>query len=80
MLSRDSSVLSKSDLGPFISDYYQEHILAPCMEKLRLEVSEERDAGLISKMADIWVQFYTSILPTLLAIFASVQVSWGEGK
>lgn len=69
------SVLFKSDLGPFISDYYQDNILNPCMAKLLLEVAHERNEDLIDKMADIWVQFYTSILPTLSAIFASLQVS-----
>lgn len=44
------------------------------MEKLRQEVVKERNEALVDKMAGLWVQFYTSILPTLLAIFASVQV------
>ena len=30
---------------------------------------------LLKKLASIWTQFYTSILPTLQAIFAPVQVS-----
>lgn len=45
------------------------------MGKLLLELSPERDAELIDKMVDVWIQFYTSILPTLSAIFASLQVS-----
>ena len=30
---------------------------------------------LLKKLASIWTQFYTSILPTLQAIFAPIQVS-----
>ena len=44
------------------------------MDKLLLELAQERDADLIDKMVDVWIQFYTSILPTLSAIFASLQV------
>ncbi len=29
---------------------------------------------LLNKLAEIWTQFYTSILPTLQAIFVPVQV------
>ena len=31
-------------------------------------------AALLQKLADVWTQFYTSILPTLQAIFVPVQV------
>ena len=41
---------------------------------LRQELVEERGEILIKKLATIWTQFYTSILPTLQAIFAPVQV------
>ena len=33
--------------------------------------------ALLQKLSDIWTQFYTSILPTLQAIFAPVQVRRG---
>ena len=41
---------------------------------LRQELVEERGEVLIRKLASLWTQFYTSILPTLQAIFAPVQV------
>lgn len=74
-LNEKVRAISKSELGQFIGEYYLDHILAPCMEKLGSELAGETGAGLVSKLTDIWTQFYTSILPTLLAIFASVQVS-----
>lgn len=72
-LNENVRALSKSEVAPFISDYYIEQILNPCMEMLLKEIAQERDTNLINKMADIWTQFYTSILPTLLAFFASIQ-------
>ena len=68
------SLISRSEVGQFIGEYYHDNILSHCMEKLRHELDEERGIALINKMADLWTQFYTSILPTLLAFFASVQV------
>ncbi len=47
------------------------------MCKLREEVEKVEQTGkasMIDKLAEVWTQFYTSILPTLLAFFASVQV------
>lgn len=41
---------------------------------LRQEVIEEEGVSLLKKLAVIWTQFYTSILPTLQAIFAPVQL------
>lgn len=76
-LNEDVSAISKSELGQFIGEYYHDHILSQCMGKLTEQVSGLRDTALITKLAEVWVQFYTSILPTLLAIFASVQVRGG---
>lgn len=41
---------------------------------LRQDVVELRGHSLLQKLSDIWVQFYTSILPTLLAMFGPIQV------
>lgn len=74
MLNESVSAISKSDLGQFIGEYYHDHILSQCMTKLSQQVVDLRDEALVTKLTEVWVQFYTSILPTLLAIFASVQV------
>ena len=76
-LNESVSAISKSELGQFIGEYYHDHILSQCMGKLTQQVVDLREAALISKLTEVWVQFYTSILPTLLAIFASVQVRRG---
>ena len=69
------SQLSNSEVGPFIGEFYENKILKKCMIILRQELVEERGEALIKRMAAIWSQFYTSILPTLQALFAPVQVS-----
>jgi len=40
---------------------------------LREDVREESGNVLLKKLADVWMQFFTSILPTLQAIFATVE-------
>ncbi len=52
----------------------QDHILTKCMIILRQDLVEERGVALLDKLSEIWTQFYTSILPTLLAMFAPIQV------
>ena len=41
---------------------------------LREDVREETGNVLLTKLADVWTQFFTSILPTLQAIFATVEL------
>ena len=66
----------KSDLGNFLGEYYHDNVMRQCMTKLKEEVERAEHGGrdMIGKLAEVWTQFYTSILPTLLAFFASVQV------
>ena len=66
--------LSHSDVGPFLGEIYQNRILKKCMIILRQELVDIKGENLIKKLATIWSQFYTSILPTLQALFAPVQV------
>lgn len=66
--------LSKSNVGPFLGEFYQDQLLKKCMIILRQAVKEEKDGILLEKLSQIWVQFYTSILPTLQAFFAPIQV------
>ena len=76
------SQLSNSEVGPFIGEFYENKILKKCMIILRQELVEKKGEELVKKMVTIWTQFYTSILPTLQALFAPVQVSvcvCGEG-
>jgi len=52
----------------------QDQILKKCMIILREDVREETGNVLLTKLADVWTQFFTSILPTLQAIFATVEL------
>ena len=74
ILNDKLSQLCHSEVGPFLGEFYQNQILKKCMIILRQELVEERGEALIRKLASLWTQFYTSILPTLQAIFAPVQV------
>ena len=44
-----------------------------CMIILREDVREESGNVLLKKLATVWTQFFTSILPTLQAIFVTVE-------
>ncbi|MXQ84986.1 hypothetical protein E5288_WYG004245 [Bos mutus] len=63
--------LLKSELGSFITDYFQNQLLAKGLlfveEKIKL--CENR----IEVLAEVWDHFFTETLPTLQAIFYPVQ-------
>nr|XP_010962969.1 proline-rich protein 5-like [Camelus bactrianus]XP_010962971.1 proline-rich protein 5-like [Camelus bactrianus]XP_045379981.1 proline-rich protein 5-like [Camelus bactrianus]XP_045379982.1 proline-rich protein 5-like [Camelus bactrianus]XP_045379983.1 proline-rich protein 5-like [Camelus bactrianus]XP_045379984.1 proline-rich protein 5-like [Camelus bactrianus]XP_045379985.1 proline-rich protein 5-like [Camelus bactrianus]XP_045379986.1 proline-rich protein 5-like [Camelus bactrianus] len=65
--------LLKSELGSFITDYFQNQLLAKGLlfveEKVQLCEGENR----IEVLAEVWDHFFTETLPTLQAIFYPVQ-------
>ncbi|XP_038261123.1 proline-rich protein 5-like isoform X2 [Dermochelys coriacea] len=65
--------LLKSELGSFITDYFQNQLLAKGLlfieEKVKLCEGEDR----IDILSEIWDHFFTDTLPTLQAIFYPVQ-------
>uniref|UniRef100_A0A8B9TZ24 Proline rich 5 like n=1 Tax=Anas zonorhyncha TaxID=75864 RepID=A0A8B9TZ24_9AVES len=65
--------LLKSELGSFITDYFQNQLLAKGLlfieEKVKLCEGEDR----IEILSEIWDHFFTETLPTLQAIFYPVQ-------
>ena len=63
----------ESDIGGFICEYYKDSILKKGMIVLREPVKETKGSVLVEKLADVWKQFYSTILPTLLAIFYPIQ-------
>lgn len=63
----------ESEIGRFICEYYQDSILKKGMIILKERVKEKTGAVLIEKLATVWREFYTVILPTLLAIFYPIQ-------
>ena len=65
-----------SKIGPFIVEYYQDSILKKGMIVLRENIREKKGNELLERLAEVWSQFYTNILPTLLAIFYPIH---GQG-
>lgn len=63
----------ESEIGRFICEYYQDSILKKGMIILRENVKEKTGPILLEKLAVVWREFYTTILPTLLAIFYPIQ-------
>ncbi|XP_039409126.1 proline-rich protein 5-like isoform X2 [Corvus cornix cornix] len=65
--------LLKSELGSFITDYFQNQLLAKGLlfmeEKVKLCEGENR----IDVLSEIWDHYFTETLPTLQAIFYPVQ-------
>ncbi|XP_015414498.1 PREDICTED: proline-rich protein 5-like [Myotis davidii] len=65
--------LLKSELGAFITDYFQNQLLAKGLlfveEKIKLCEGDNR----IEVLAEVWDHFFTETLPTLQAIFYPVQ-------
>ncbi|XP_010192551.1 PREDICTED: proline-rich protein 5-like isoform X1 [Mesitornis unicolor] len=65
--------LQKSELGSFVTDYFQNQLLAKGLlfieEKVKLYEGEDR----IDVLSEIWDHYFTETLPTLQAIFYPVQ-------
>jgi hypothetical protein len=66
--------LSKSNIGPLLGEFCQEQLFKKCMIILREDMREETGTALLDKLSNVWIQFYTSILPTLQAFFAPIQL------
>ncbi|NXW27452.1 PRR5L protein, partial [Phaetusa simplex] len=63
--------LLKSELGSFITDYFQ--VLMSLLLKLLLPISVSVGEDRIDVLAEIWDHYFTETLPTLQAIFYPVQ-------
>lgn len=65
--------LLRTELGSFIAEYFQDQLLnkglADILEKIQLHNDENR----LQALSEMWVRFFTEILPTLQAIFYPVQ-------
>ncbi|KAK3526217.1 hypothetical protein QTP70_017770 [Hemibagrus guttatus] len=65
--------LQRTELGSFITEYFQDQLLnkglAHILEKIQLHDEE----NCLQALSELWVTFFTEILPTLQAIFYPVQ-------
>ncbi|CAG2101430.1 unnamed protein product [Medioppia subpectinata] len=67
--------LLDSNIGSFVYDRYNRHILKKGMAILRQKLVLK--ANLIDGLCDIWVQFYSNILPALDSILYRVKAKCG---
>ncbi|NWI95839.1 PRR5L protein, partial [Pitta sordida] len=69
--------LLKSELGSFITDYFQNQLLAKGLlfmeEKVKLCEGKYNSEDRIDILSEIWDHYFTETLPTLQAIFYPVQ-------
>lgn len=67
--------LLKSELGSFITDYFQNQLLAKGLSFVEEKIKQCEGDNRIEVLAEVWDHFFTETLPTLQAIFYPVQVS-----
>ncbi|XP_067902055.1 proline-rich protein 5-like isoform X3 [Heterodontus francisci] len=72
-LNENIRQLLKSELGPFITDYFQNHLLSKGLILLEEKVRVCEGENLLEALTRSWDHFFTEILPMLQAIFYPVQ-------
>ncbi|KAM3608786.1 uncharacterized protein V6R79_004742 [Siganus canaliculatus] len=65
--------LLKTEMGSFITDYFQNQLLTRGLSELLDQVLAHSGDEQLVVLADVWDRFFTEILPTLQAIFYPVQ-------
>ncbi|XP_068115604.1 proline-rich protein 5-like isoform X2 [Hyperolius riggenbachi] len=72
-LNENVRQLLKSELGSFITDYFQNQLLSKGLAVLEDKVNLYEGENRVIIVAELWDHFYMEILPTLQAIFYPVQ-------
>ncbi|XP_029697978.1 proline-rich protein 5-like isoform X1 [Takifugu rubripes] len=65
--------LLKTEMGSFITDYFQNQLLTRGLSDVLDQVLVHSGDEQLTILADAWVRFFTDVLPTLQAIFYPVQ-------
>ncbi|MBN3270987.1 PRR5L protein, partial [Polyodon spathula] len=65
--------LLKTELGSFISDYFQNQLLSKGLVHIAEKIQLYQGDSLLLILSETWDRFFTEILPTLQAIFYPVQ-------
>ncbi|KAL7403283.1 hypothetical protein ABVT39_027290 [Epinephelus coioides] len=65
--------LLKTEMGSFITDYFQNQLLTRGLSEVLEQVLLHSGDKQLVVLADMWDRFFTEILPTLQAIFYPVQ-------
>ncbi|XP_078688290.1 proline-rich protein 5-like isoform X3 [Branchiostoma floridae x Branchiostoma belcheri] len=75
LLNEKIRMLMKTEVGPFILDYFQNQLLKKGMVILREKIKREKGQQLLESLSDIWDYFFCEVLPMLQAIFCPVQAT-----
>ncbi|XP_075423667.1 proline-rich protein 5-like [Ascaphus truei] len=65
--------LLKSELGSFVTDYFQNQLLVKGLIVMEDKIKLYEGGDRLGILAELWDHFFTEILPTLQAIFYPVQ-------
>ncbi|KAM9494840.1 proline-rich protein 5-like isoform 1-T2 [Clarias gariepinus] len=65
--------LLKTEMGSFIEEYFQNQLLNKALRSISEEVQLYKGQHQIFFLADVWIRFFSEILPTLQAIFYPLQ-------
>ncbi|KAG8438318.1 hypothetical protein GDO86_008846 [Hymenochirus boettgeri] len=65
--------LLKSELGPFITDYFQNQLLTKGLVFMEEKVKLYEGENCVAILSELWDHFFMEILPTLQGIFYPVQ-------
>ncbi|XDV52851.1 hypothetical protein PO909_021505 [Leuciscus waleckii] len=65
--------LLRTELGSFIAEYFQDQLLNKGLMDILEKIQLHNDENRLQALSEMWVRFFTEILPTLQAIFYPVQ-------
>ncbi|MCJ8747333.1 hypothetical protein PDJAM_G00152330 [Pangasius djambal] len=65
--------LLKTEMGSFIEEYFQNQLLNKGLRSILEEVQLYEGEDQLFYLADVWIRFFSEILPTLQAIFYPLQ-------
>ncbi|KAF4081414.1 hypothetical protein AMELA_G00161150 [Ameiurus melas] len=65
--------LQKTELGSFITEYFQDQLLNKGLAHILEKIQLHEDENCLQALSEMWVTYFTEILPTLQAIFYPVQ-------
>ncbi|KAK7117702.1 hypothetical protein R3I94_023058 [Phoxinus phoxinus] len=65
--------LLRTELGSFIAEYFQDQLLNKGLTDILEKIQLNNDENRLQALSEMWVKFFTEILPTLQAIFYPVQ-------
>uniref|UniRef100_A0A3B1K985 Proline rich 5 like n=1 Tax=Astyanax mexicanus TaxID=7994 RepID=A0A3B1K985_ASTMX len=65
--------LQRTELGSFITEYFQDQLLTKGLAHILEKIQHHDDENCLQALSEMWVAFFTEILPTLQAIFYPVQ-------